>query len=37
VLAFAAALQQAVQAPAGAPKDGLLARMKSMIRRSEST
>jgi serine/threonine-protein kinase len=37
VLAFAAALREAVQAPPAAPKDGLFARMKSIIRRGESS
>ena len=35
VLAFAAALKAAVESPSAAPKDGLLARMKSMMRRAE--
>ena len=35
VLAFAAALQQAVEAPTATPHYGLFARMKSIMRRSE--
>ena len=37
VLVFAAALREAVSAPSTMQKDGLLARMKSMMRRGETT
>jgi len=37
VIAFAAALREAVNAPPAAPKDGLFARMKSALRRGDAS